>query len=114
MNIVDNSIYWLQKMEIDSIEKKQAYKKKIFINLIESEVYVYLIIADNGTGFLIPTDDVTEPFVSAKPGGMGLGLHIVREIMESQEGKLLLPEVGDFEVTEEFNNGATIVFALKK
>ncbi|NCT74826.1 MAG: hypothetical protein GXC78_09860 [Chitinophagaceae bacterium] len=114
MNILDNSIYWLQQKGIQSIEKKENFQKKIYVSLSEDDLHVYLIIADNGTGFLIPTDDVTEPFVSAKPGGMGLGLHIVREIMEAQEGRLLFPEFGDFDIPHDFDNGATIAFALKK
>ncbi len=114
MNIVDNSIYWLQQKEIQSIENGQTYTKRIYISLSEDELYVYLVIADNGTGFLIPTDDIIEPFVSAKPGGMGLGLHIVNEIMEAQEGRLFFPEIGDFELPLDFHNGATIAFALKK
>ena len=72
------------------------------------------MIADNGTGFLIATDDITEPFVSAKPGGMGLGLHIASEIMEAQNGRLIFPEYGDYELPDEFKNGATIVLAFKK
>ncbi len=81
MNIIDNSIYWLDQKNIQAIERKEEFQKKIFITLAEQELFVYLIIADNGTGFLIPTDDITEPFVSAKMGGMGLGLHIVKEII---------------------------------
>jgi signal transduction histidine kinase len=114
MNIFDNSIYWLRQKEIKSIENKEAFEKRIFINLTENEKYINLIISDNGTGFLIPTDDVTEPFVSAKPNGMGLGLHIVHEIIEAQEGLLLFPDPGEFELSEEFKKGATTVIALKK
>lgn len=114
MNVLDNSIYWLHQKEIQEVERKQAFQGKIYLTLTEDDSYTYLIVADNGTGFLIPTDDVTEPFVSAKPGGMGLGLHIVREIMESQEGRLLFPEVGDFELPQEFSKGAIVVLSLKK
>lgn len=114
MNVVDNSIYWLDQKGFKAIEKKENFQKKIFINVIEDETYVNLLIADNGTGFLVPTDNIVEPFVSAKPGGMGLGLHIANEIMEAQKGRLLFPETGDFDIPEEFKEGATIVFAFKK
>ena len=74
MNIIDNSIYWL--------EKAGRKKKKLYIDISEEEKgFLNIIIADNGTGFLLPTEEITEPFVSAKPGGIGLGLHIASEIM---------------------------------
>lgn len=114
MNLIDNSIYWLDQRGFKAIEKKEKFTKKIFIGIIEEETYLNLVVADNGTGFLIPTDDITEPFVSAKPGGMGLGLHIANEIMEAQNGRLIFPDVGDYEVPKEFENGAIIVLAFKK
>lgn len=114
MNIIDNAIYWLDQKSFNSKEKKEIFFKKIFINIIEDQTFLYVIIADNGTGFLIPTDDITEPFVSAKPGGMGLGLHIASEIMEAQNGRVIFPNEGDFEILEEFKKGAAIVLSFKK
>ncbi len=114
INLVDNSMYWLDQKGFKAIESKEKFCKKIFVGIEEEEKYLNLIIADNGTGFLIPTDDITEPFVSAKPGGMGLGLNIASEIMEAHKGKIIFPENGDFEIPEEFKDGATIVLAFKK
>ncbi|ULC58207.1 ATP-binding protein [Flaviramulus sp. BrNp1-15] len=114
MNLIDNSIYWLQQKYIKSIEDNIDFKKRIYINLQESDKLINLIVSDNGTGFLIPTDDITEPFVSAKSGGMGLGLHIASEIMEAQNGKLLFPEEYDFEIPEEYKDGATVILSFKK
>lgn len=114
MNIIDNSIYWLDQKLFLEIEKKVDFKKRIFISLDEEEFFLNLIIADNGTGFVIPTDDITEPFVSAKPGGMGLGLHIANEIMEAQGGRLIFPNFGDFEIPKEFQKGAIVVLSFKK
>ncbi len=110
MNIIDNSIFWLEKAH----RSNPGIEKKLFINLEENEKYVYLIIADNGSGFLIPTDDITEPFVSAKPGGIGLGLHIASEVMEAQKGRILFPDWGDFTINDEFKEGAVIVFEFNK
>lgn len=114
MNLIDNSIYWLDQKGFKAIENKEKYTKKIFISINEEENYLNLIISDNGTGFEIGTDDITEPFVSAKPGGMGLGLHIANEIMEAQKGRLIFPDFGDYEIPKEFENGATIVLSFKK
>ncbi|MBK7854854.1 MAG: hypothetical protein IPJ79_08055 [Bacteroidetes bacterium] len=107
MNLVDNSIYWL--------EKSGRKDKKIYFGISEEEEgYLTIIVSDNGTGFLLPTEEITEPFVSAKPGGIGLGLHIASEIMLAQKGKLEFPDWGDFDIPKEFKNGATIALSFKK
>ena len=114
MNVIDNSIFWLDSKSFKMIEKKESFNKKIFIDIIDEDTFVNIVIADNGTGFLLPTDDITEPFVSGKPGGMGLGLHIAHETMTAQSGKIFFPEWGDFEIPNEYKDGAIIVFSLKK
>ena len=107
MNIIDNSIYWL--------EKADCTDKKIYVGISEEEEgYLNIVFADNGPGFMLPTEEITEPFVSAKPGGIGLGLHIANEIMTAQGGKLTFPDWGDFEMPNEFKQGAIISFAFKK
>lgn len=114
MNLIDNSIHWLdQKFLLKKTEGK-IFQRKIYLNLIENDTSMSLIFADNGTGFLIPTEDITEPFVSAKPGGMGLGLHIASEIMEANKGSIVFPEVGDYEIPDEFSSGALIVLIFTK
>lgn len=113
MNIIDNSIWWL-----DYSKKGMDDKKKIFINLIEYPYeHISIVIADNGCGFALPADEMVKPFVSAKPDGMGLGLHIVNEVMLAHNGKLLFPDESDYKdfgVPEEFKTGAIVVLSFKK
>lgn len=106
MNIIDNSIYWL--------EKSGRLDKKIYLDLEENEEFVSIIVADNGTGFTLPTERITEPFMSGKSGGMGLGLHIVKEIMLAHKGSLSFPEKGELDIPQEFNNGAIVSLNFKK
>lgn len=107
MNIIDNSLWWLKYAQIKN--------KKIYISITdEIPAHIAIVIADNGAGFTLPTEEITKPFVSAKSGGMGLGLHLTSEIMKSHGGLLIFPEKGDLSLPQEFENGAVTVLAFKK
>lgn len=107
MNILDNSIWWL--------EYAKRKDKNIFITISEYiPGYISIVIADNGQGFALPVEDVIKPFISAKPDGMGLGLHIVSEIMKAHGGNLLFPDFDEVEIPNEFKKGAIVVMAFKK
>ncbi len=111
MNIIDNSIWWLDYSKKDS-------DKNVYIDLIDFPAnYLSIVIADNGCGFALPTEEITKPFVSAKPDGMGLGLHIVDEVMKAHNGLLHFPdesELIDYNIPEKYKSGAILVLSLKK
>lgn len=107
MNIVDNSIYWLERYKIQD-------KKICFMDYSEEPGFRGLLIVDNGKGFTLPTDKITLPFVSKKDDGMGLGLHLVSQIMETMGGKVLFPDINDFEISEEYKTGAAIALVFKE
>ena len=105
MNIVDNSIWWLTYYKVKN--------KKIYFGLsLDFEGYVTIVIADNGSGFTLPKEDMVRPFISDKPGGMGLGLHLASEIMKAHSGQLIFPEIGEVELPNEFKNGAVVCLAF--
>ena len=108
MNIIDNSIYWTHR------SKKQEKRIFIDVHLNNDSDRVEVIIADNGLGFQGQPEDLIRPFVSNKPEGLGLGLNIVNEIMNSQKGQLLFPDNGEIELPEEYKNGALIVLSIPK
>lgn len=109
MNILDNSIWWLARKY-----GKRAGVKKIYIT-ISSEIGqgVKVIVADNGPGFAIPTEYAIRPFVTAKPGGMGLGLYIADEIMRAHKGRLTFPEKGDVSLPDNIN-GAIVGLLFRR
>ena len=110
INVMDNSIWWLEYKY-----KQQKFKKKIFIDISDSiEDHISTIIADNGPGLTLPPEEITKPFVSAKPDGMGLGLHIVDEVMKAHGGFLKFPDPDEVDIPEEFRKGAIILLAFKK
>jgi len=54
---------------------------------------------------------------SVQKDGMGLGLHIVSEVMKAQNGLLLFPEdneIEDYNIPAEYESGAIIILMLNK
>jgi signal transduction histidine kinase len=106
MNIFDNSIYWLEYSRVKG--------RKIYISLSDYiPGYISIIIADNGNGFGLSPEEMVQPFMSLKPGGMGLGLHIANEVMSSNGGSLQFPQKGEVSIPAEFKNGAVLALAFK-
>lgn len=115
INIVDNSIYWLKRKQIQLKKIDTQFLKKIYINLFDDKAgYLDLLIADNGNGFDLPISQITRPFISSKESGMGLGLHITKEVMKLQSGILYFPELGEYDIPDEFKTGAVIVLKIKR
>lgn len=107
LNILDNSIWWLHKYKI------QNKKIKMFISDYKKG-YHSIVIADNGKGFTIDTEDAIKPFVTQKNGGIGLGLNIVNEVMISQNGIIDFPNYLDFKNLEpDFSEGAIVSLCFK-
>jgi len=106
INIIDNSIWWLNYGKIQN--------RKVWIDVSnEHPDYITVLIADNGPGFTLPQDEVIKPFISSKDGGIGIGLHLAYEIMNSHGGDLLFPEADDFSIPQEFKAGAIVGLAFK-
>lgn len=103
INIIDNSIYWL--------ERKYGSKKgvkNIYISIERDDNNdIILLVADNGPGFSIPYEYARQPFASKKIGGMGLGLYIVDEIMNVHQGDLIFPEKGTYKLPKKID-GAVV------
>ncbi|WP_182914716.1 ATP-binding protein [Paenibacillus thiaminolyticus] len=107
VNIIDNSIWWLDYNHIES--------KEICIAIsFDIPDRITILIADNGLGFSLPTEDIVKPFITDRPEGMGLGLYLANEILRGHEGNLIFPEYDDVELPETFKNGAIIGLAFKE
>ena len=93
MNLIDNSIYWLVN--------KGSQDKRIFIGTTrEVPGGPGIVIADNGPGFSDPPEYLRQPFITRRPDGMGLGLHIVDEVMKAQERKADFSRGGELDVAK--------------
>ncbi|MDF1754853.1 MAG: ATP-binding protein [Verrucomicrobiales bacterium] len=96
MNLFDNSIYWLSN--------KQSENRKIYIGTTNNiKGGPVLFVADNGPGFQDDNETLTQPFMSRKPDGMGLGLHVAKTVMETQGGKLIFPTKDEIGIGDSYS-----------
>jgi len=109
MNLIDNSIWWL-----DNKYGEEENVKRIYIGTSkELKDGPAIFIADNGPGFLDPPEYLIEPFISRKPDGMGLGLHIADQVMRVQGGRLAFPETDDLSLPKAFSGAiVALVFGV--
>lgn len=76
---------------IEAMKDTPGENRIISIRTSRSEMFAQLSVSDRGPG--IPEDTSTEifkPFVTTKPEGMGMGLSIVRTIVEAHDGLILV------------------------
>lgn len=103
MNLIDNSIWWL-----DNKWGEQKSKKRIYIGTSKEFTQGNaIVVADNGPGFMDPPEYLIEPFISRKPDGMGLGLHLADQVMKAQGGRLEFPDIQDISLPKGFD-GAVV------
>lgn len=105
MNLIDNSIYWLNT--------KGGNSKAIFVSTASIEGNPAIVVADNGPGFQDLPEYLIEPFITRKPDGMGLGLHIASEVMKAHGGKLAFPSAAEVGVPKEYS-GAVVALVFPR
>lgn len=83
-------------------------ERKIALNVYQDDINIYLVCEDSGSG--VPQNkrkEIFNPFVTTKEDGIGLGLNIVRDIVENYSG---VPMVED----SLFLGGARFCMQFKK
>ena len=106
LNLFDNAIYWLGA--------KDPSAKRFYVGPTwEVGDTPGIVVADNGTGFLDPPDFLTQPFMTRKPDGMGLGLYIAREVMRAHGGLLVFPSFKDINLPLGYT-GACLALVFKE
>lgn len=92
----------LVKNSIQSIEQKNPDVPKIKISVYREEDHAVIAVTDNGIGVPKEEQDVIfEPQFTTKTSGMGLGLGMVKNIVEAYKGTVTLesnPEKTTFKV----------------
>jgi len=109
INIIDNSIYWLQ---VRWSGKKD--NRKIYIGTTDYYGSPALVIADNGPGFKGDPADLVQAFVSLKPDGvgMGLGLYYTQLVMDMTQGNLVLENAAHLDFIPEEYDGAAVILVF--
>ena len=84
---------------IESKQEKSAsgYRPEIRVTLTADEGETVIRIADNGTGLPPDRARLFEPYVTTREKGTGLGLPIVKKIIEEHGGTLVLTDAPVFE-----------------
>ena len=81
-NLIQNSINSINEKNYNNLKD---YKGIIDIELTEDKNYCKLIIIDNGKGLPKDKEFLTEPYISRSKKGSGLGLAVVKKIMEDHK-----------------------------
>ena len=88
------------------------YKGAIKVQVTSEDSSVQISIADNGIGLPSDRARLFEPYVTTRDKGTGLGLPIVKKIIEEHGGSLVLKDAGPFE--GETHVGAEAVITLPR
>ncbi|MXZ55931.1 MAG: ATP-binding protein [Gammaproteobacteria bacterium] len=110
-NLIDNAVYWLQVRW-----QQQSSLRKIYINInLDLDKGPAVVVADNGPGLEDEPNEVTRPFFSRRPEGMGLGLYYASMVMEMGDGNLTFPRSKDADVPDEFDGAVVaLIFPVNR
>ena len=85
-----------------------TFKGEVRVSLSSSEDLIELTVADNGIGLPQDRARLFEPYVTTRAKGTGLGLPIVRKIIEEHGGSLTLSDAPVFEGNDHAGAQATV------
>ena len=93
-NLINQAFNNLAQNAINSIKEKTSllndHKGEIIISLETKKAYCKLIMIDNGIGLPINKEFLTEPYISRSKNGSGIGLAVVKKIMQDHNGNIEL------------------------
>ncbi len=91
-NLINQALNNLFKNSINAINENVKSEEigKIKIELHKENNLCYLDFVDNGPGFPVEKEYLLEPYISRSNKGSGLGLAVVKKIMEDHRGSIEL------------------------
>ena len=104
-NLINQALNNLFKNSINAInENKEIIVGEINIKLYKKNNMCYLDFIDNGVGFPVNKEHLLEPYISRSKKGSGLGLAVVKKIMEDHKGSI--------ELKDNNKNGAKVILSF--
>ena len=113
VNLIDNSIYWLNVLKESPEDKTISVSKKIWIGPSSDLENSAIVIADNGPGFEDLPEELVRPFFTRKSEGMGLGLYFANMTMIAHGGRLVFPKHRELSIPKIYN-GAIVAMVFKE
>ena len=111
-NLLDNAFYWLRVRWPE--ENTDPPGRAIYVNISRDLAEgPSIVVADNGPGYTDEPDDLTRPFFSRRPEGMGVGLYYANLVMELGGGRLAFPDASEGDVPAEFD-GAVLALVFPR
>ena len=93
-NLINQAFNNLAQNALNSISEKnnlvKNHKGEIIIYLTVEKKFCRLIMKDNGIGLPINKEFLTEPYISRSKNGSGIGLAVVKKIMQDHNGNIEL------------------------
>ena len=93
-NLINQAFNNLAQNALNSISEKNNlinnYKGEITISLVLEKNFCRLIMKDNGIGLPVNKEFLTEPYISRSKNGSGIGLAVVKKIMQDHNGNIEL------------------------
>lgn len=110
-NLIDNALYWL-RVRYPEMDQASDPVRRLYVGISEDlDEGRALIIADNGPGFDVDPEMLSEPFVTRRPGGSGLGLYYASLATQLCGGALVFPDPKDIELPD-WADGAVVALVF--
>ena len=100
---------------IDTLKENDApadLEPRVHLSLTVTDTTAQITIADNGTGLPEDRARLFEPYVTTRSEGTGLGLPIVKKIIEEHGGSLILTDAPVFDGQSHYGAMAVINLPL--
>ncbi|MBT8459536.1 MAG: HAMP domain-containing protein, partial [Boseongicola sp.] len=101
---------------IESLEEKkgfpEGYDARVHVEMTVSDGHAQILISDNGIGLPEDRSRLFEPYVTTREKGTGLGLPIVKKIIEEHGGTLALIDAAPLDQSRQIGATAKVVLPI--